>query len=95
MRDAQTLRLFSVGIYHQTPLPGETATGITTPGKERLVIYSKLEPGWEAPLLRTRVASYRLSPLDHRVWRSRPEEPKRRWSEVQVGRKEQDQKGPR
>ena len=96
MRNAQALSLFSVGIYHQTPLPREMATGITTPRKQQFsyLLKTGAQVGGPTPENPCGIF-YRLSSLEHRVWRSRPEEPKRRWSEVQVGRKEQDPKGPR
>ena len=96
MRNAQTLSLLRVGVHHQSPLPGETASGVTTPGKQQLsyLLKTGARVGGAAPENPCSIFS-KLSSPEHRVWRSRPKEPKRRWSEVQVGRKEQDQKGPR
>ena len=85
MRNAQTLSLLRVGVHHQSPLPGETASGVTTPGKQQLSYLLKTGAwvGGAAPENPCSIFS-KLSSPEHRVWRSRPKEPKKRWSEVQV-----------
>lgn len=80
MLNTQPLSLFSVGICHQTPLPGERAAGFTTPGKQRFSYLLKTGARVRGPTPENPCGIFcQLPSLEHRVWRSRPEEPKRGW----------------